>query len=70
LLAGAPRREIGDRTICACFGVGLATLRAAIADRGLSSAEDVGRALRAGTNCGSCLPEIRALLPARAAEAA
>ena len=41
---------------------------AAIRSDGLASVEDVGAALQAGTNCGSCRPEIAALL--RRAEAA
>ncbi len=45
-------------TICACFGVGLQAIRAAFA-AGATSAEEIGLRLKAGTNCGSCLPEIR-----------
>jgi assimilatory nitrate reductase catalytic subunit len=64
LLAGRPpgaRTEPGP-LICACFGVGSNTLREAIASYGLTSTQQVGTRLRAGTNCGSCLPEIKALL--------
>ncbi len=50
------------RTICACFGVGLLTLHRTIASRNLASVAEIGAALRAGTNCGSCIPELRALL--------
>jgi assimilatory nitrate reductase catalytic subunit len=49
--------------ICACFGVSCAALTTAIAD-GAASLDAVGAATRAGTNCGSCRPEIRALLRA------
>ena len=45
-------------TICACFGVGLQAIRAAF-EAGATSAEEIGLRLKAGTNCGSCLPEIR-----------
>ena len=45
--------------VCACFGVGLNAIRAAFAGGQALSAEDIGRQLKAGTNCGSCLPEIR-----------
>jgi len=45
--------------LCACFGVGLATIRDAIASKSANSVEEIGVALRAGTNCGSCIPEIR-----------
>lgn len=51
-----------DRAVCACFGMGFATLRAAILDRRLMDTDAVGAALGAGTNCGSCLPEIREIL--------
>ncbi len=45
--------------ICACFGVRLAAIIDAIAAGSGASVADIGRALRAGTNCGSCLPELR-----------
>ncbi len=45
-------------TICACFGVGLNAIRAAF-ECGAATAEEIGLQLKAGTNCGSCLPEIR-----------
>ncbi len=45
--------------VCACFGVGLNAIRAAIESGGAASVEDIGAALRAGTNCGSCLPELK-----------
>lgn len=50
--------------ICSCFGVGRNTICAAIHEFGLSSLQQIGRQLRAGTNCGSCLPELRAILSA------
>jgi assimilatory nitrate reductase catalytic subunit len=49
--------------ICACFGVSWAAVTTAIAD-GAASLDAVGAVTRAGTNCGSCRPEIRALLRA------
>lgn len=60
LLAGpaTPR----DPLVCACFSVDLQTLRTAIADRRLSNLTEIGRALQAGTHCGSCLPELKRLL--------
>ena len=45
--------------ICACYGVTLSAVRGAIvAAGGAASVADIGRTLRAGTNCGSCLPEL------------
>ncbi len=48
--------------VCACFGVGKNTITEAITGQQLDSVEAVGCALKAGTNCGSCVPEIRTLL--------
>ena len=47
--------------ICACFGVSAKAIGAAIAG-GCKSPQAVGAKLRAGTNCGSCIPEIKRLI--------
>ena len=64
LLAGRPLRAGDDAgpVVCSCFAVGRNTLRNLIAKEGLTDPRQVGERLRAGTNCGSCLPEIRKLL--------
>jgi assimilatory nitrate reductase catalytic subunit len=64
LLAGRPASAEDDhgRIVCACFSVGLNTLTQAIRKQGLTTPEQIGAALKAGTNCGSCIPELRALL--------
>lgn len=69
LLSGRPPsgRADGGRTVCACFNVGRDTLLDAIRSHGLDSVEALGTKLRAGTNCGSCVPELRALLAEAAA---
>ncbi len=59
---GAVARSAAGPTICSCFGVGLHTLHGAIASRQLTSVAEIGAALRAGTNCGSCIPELNAIL--------
>jgi assimilatory nitrate reductase catalytic subunit len=66
LLAGmsGPRRVDPGRIVCACFGVGLKAIDGAIRDRRLTTAAEIGEALRAGTNCGSCLPELKQILRA------
>jgi assimilatory nitrate reductase catalytic subunit len=63
LLLGRPGRAMPDtgRSVCACFGVGENALKQAIAD-GADSVEALGRCLKAGTNCGSCIPELKELL--------
>ena len=66
LLAGrAPDASVsqnGDNTVCACFAVGLNTLHSAIVERRLTNVGEIGALLRAGTNCGSCIPELKAIL--------
>jgi assimilatory nitrate reductase catalytic subunit len=52
--------------VCACFAVGLRTLQRAVTEHRLDSVAAIGEALRAGTNCGSCRPELRAILNAAA----
>ncbi len=62
LLAG--RRADGkapEPAICVCMGVGAGAIRAAI-QGGCRTVDAVGRATTAGTNCGSCRPEIGAIL--------
>ena len=64
VLAGCagPAMAPGETPVCVCFSVGARTIENAIRAGGLRDAEEVGAALGAGTNCGSCLPEIKALL--------
>jgi assimilatory nitrate reductase catalytic subunit len=47
--------------VCACFGVGRTTICDAIA-AGAGSASEIGAQLKAGTNCGSCIPELKRLI--------
>jgi len=56
--------------VCACFSVGLATIRAAIEAGAVANVEGIGEALRAGTNCGSCLPELKRIVADAGAGAA
>jgi assimilatory nitrate reductase catalytic subunit len=67
LLAGRPAAGMLDPgpTICACLNVGRNTILHAIATQGLSSVDAIGTALQAGTSCGSCKPELAALLAQR-----
>ncbi len=67
LLTGVPADASADvgAVVCSCFGVGRNTIEAAIDQFGLGSAREIGQKLRAGTNCGSCLPELKALLKER-----
>jgi assimilatory nitrate reductase catalytic subunit len=47
--------------VCACFGVGRTAILAAIGEGARTSAE-IGLKLKAGTNCGSCIPELKRLI--------
>jgi len=64
LLAGRPAQAGADAgpTVCSCFGVGRNTICAAIREQGLTTTAAVTVCLKAGGNCGSCLPEIGRLL--------
>ena len=62
ILAGrAPGGEDQGPVICSCFGVRRKAIEAAAA-AGCLTVEAVGAALKAGTNCGSCRPEIKAAI--------
>jgi assimilatory nitrate reductase catalytic subunit len=71
VIAGRPGKGALDRgaTVCSCFGVGANEIVAAV-DRGCTTVAAVGKALQAGTNCGSCRAEIRHLIEARLPRAA
>ena len=62
LLEGGDAVETGGE-LCACFGVSHAAVAAAIAD-GATTLARLGAVTRAGTNCGSCRPELRSVLRA------
>jgi len=63
LLAACPADPAADggATVCACFGVGRNAIKAAIA-HGCQDPRAIGAKLKAGTNCGSCVPELRRLI--------
>jgi assimilatory nitrate reductase catalytic subunit len=47
--------------VCACFGVGRTTILDAVA-AGARTTVEIGAQLKAGTNCGSCIPELKRLV--------
>lgn len=63
LLAGRPLGAGADKgkIICSCFQVGEKTILEAI-HNGCESADALGAALKCGTNCGSCIPELKGLV--------
>ena len=65
-LSGAPKAGSFDpgAIVCSCFSVGVNQIQHAVLEGGLVTVDAVGAALSAGTNCGSCRPEIQALIDA------
>lgn len=64
LLTGKPADPKADsgRVICACFGVGVNTIKQCVVENKLTTTEEIGELLKAGTNCGSCVPELKQIL--------
>jgi len=64
LLTGRPASAADDqgRLVCACFSVGYNRIVRAIQQGGCASAEQLGTQLKAGAGCGSCIPELKAIL--------
>lgn len=63
LAAGQTPGEQTDvgKIICSCFQVGENTIAAAIAE-GCEDTDALGEKLKCGTNCGSCIPELKTLI--------
>ena len=75
LIAGRTCADMPDpgALVCACFDVGANTIIAAIRDGRAQTVDQIGQALRTGTNCGSCRGQIADIIarenpPAIAAE--
>ncbi len=71
LLAGTPVEAVPapGPMVCSCHRIGEGAIAAAVR-RGLSTPEALGSALRCGTNCGSCIPELRQLIARHAPRSA
>ncbi len=62
LLAGRAASGVNlGPVVCSCFGIKRATILEAIRG-GTDTVDAVGAQLKAGTNCGSCRPEIKGLI--------
>ena len=73
LLLGQPLEKTVDAgpTVCSCFGVGRNTICDAVRKHDLKTPAEITACVKAGGNCGSCVPELRKLLgEIRIAEAA
>jgi assimilatory nitrate reductase catalytic subunit len=57
---GAPP-DVGA-TVFSCVGVGKNVICTVFKDKGHKTAAEIGECLKAGTNCGSCVPTIEAVL--------
>ena len=55
--------------VCSCFKVGKNRIIDTIKSQNITDEKQVTACLKAGGNCGSCLPEIRGLIKACQAEA-
>ena len=64
LLTGKPPADQEDvgKIICACMNVGEKTILKAIKDNNLTTVSQISDCTSAGTNCGSCLSEIKGIL--------
>ena len=68
ILAGRPPSgEATGRIVCSCMGIGMNAIHVAIA-AGAANEQDIGKATSAGTNCGSCKPELRTILESMRAD--
>jgi len=63
ILAGSlAQAEDKGEIICSCFQVGSKQIQQAVAE-GASSVDELGARLKCGTNCGSCVPELKPFMP-------
>ncbi|TFF17956.1 nitrate reductase [Jiella endophytica] len=58
---GAGRPDPGA-IVCSCFSVGVNEITAAVASGRAAGVAEIGRLLKAGTNCGSCRSEIQGII--------
>lgn len=58
----APVPESGERVICKCFDVTEEKLRKVIMENRLTTVDDVTNYTKAGGGCGTCIPDIEAIL--------
>jgi assimilatory nitrate reductase catalytic subunit len=64
ILVARTSNDLGEtkQVICACFQVAIETVRLAVASGAAKTVAEIGETLRAGTNCGSCLPELKRII--------
>ncbi len=71
LLAGQPMSMVNNEgpLVCSCFKVGKNRIIETIKTKNIMDEKQITACLKAGGNCGSCLPEIRGLIKACQMEA-
>ncbi|REL29420.1 nitrate reductase [Thalassotalea euphylliae] len=57
----APASADESRNVCSCFNVSEASIREAVMS-GTDSVAALGKSLKCGSNCGSCKPELQAII--------
>jgi assimilatory nitrate reductase catalytic subunit len=64
LLSGRPPVAMpsAGRIVCSCFQVGRNRIMEAVRRERIADVAALGRRLQCGTNCGSCLPELREII--------
>lgn len=55
-------RPATGKIVCSCFSIGEKIIMEAIEKQECSTVAELGCRLKCGTNCGSCIPELKALL--------
>ncbi len=63
IMSGRPSNDMPDKgaIVCSCFSVGSYEIANAVKD-GFCTVSEIGKCLKAGTNCGSCKSEISTLI--------
>ncbi len=64
VIAGRPGQDRPDpgAIVCSCFAVGVNQIIEAVQSGRCATVDDIGTALKAGTNCGSCKAEIAEII--------
>ncbi len=63
ILAAKPfNGELAGSIVCACYAVGKNTINNAIKNDACTTVQALGDKLKAGTNCGSCIPELNEII--------
>ncbi|BFM48817.1 nitrate reductase [Marinomonas sp. THO17] len=70
ILAGSlATAEDKGEIVCSCFQVGSKQIQKAVAE-GASTVTELGVELKCGTNCGSCIPELKPFIPIQVEQSA